>query len=152
MVRPLKPRMIGLMPPVQYFRTGDAPAADGVNLSLDEWEAVRLKDYLGLEQEECASLMGVAQSSLQRILASARLKLAQALVEGKGISIGGGAYQFAGRGFCRACRHEWELPPDPASSQHCRCPSCGRGNIVRGVGRGRGRPPWAGRGGSKERS
>jgi predicted DNA-binding protein (UPF0251 family) len=137
--------MVGFLPPVQCFQPGDAPASgvEVVNLSLDEWEAVRLKDYLGLEQEECAGLMGVAQSSLQRILATARLKLASAVVEGKAITIRGGAYHIVGRGFCHECRREWPFPADPGSQTHRRCPSCGAGNIGR-RGPGRGGPPWRG--------
>lgn len=149
MVRPVKPRTISFLPPVKYFSPGDAPVSgvDGVNLSLDEWEALRLKDYLGLDQEECARLMGVAQSSLQRILAAVRMKLASAMVEGKAISIQGGTYHIVGHGFCRECRHEWQFPSDPESQKHWRCPSCGTGNIGRrGLGHGWGGPPWGGRG------
>lgn len=149
MVRPVKPRSISFLPPVKYFSPGVNPSsgAEVVTLALDEWEALRLKDYLGLDQEECARLMAVAQSSLQRILASGRMKLASAMVEGKAISIEGGAYRIVGHGQCRQCRHEWEFPSDPEAQEHWRCPSCGTGNIGRrGLGHGRGRSGGRGRG------
>ena len=60
-----------------------------VVLGLDEFEAIRLKDSVGLGQEECAARMDLAQSTFQRILTNARVKLATALVEGKAIRIGG---------------------------------------------------------------
>lgn len=63
---------------------------DEVVLGLDELEAVRLKDLAGLEQEECARLMGVSQSTLQRTLTAARAKIAEALVMGRAIRIEGG--------------------------------------------------------------
>jgi len=147
LARPVKPRMVSFLPPAPCFVPQTAPfyGPEAVTLGLDEWEALRLKDYLGMEQEECASLMGVAQSSLQRILASARSKLACALVEGKAINIQGGTYRIVGRGYCRRCRHEWGFPADNGSREHWYCPSCGSGNIGRrglGHGHGNGGPPW----------
>jgi len=53
----------------------------------DEWEAVKLCDADGLKQEEAARKMGISQPTLQRTLARARGKIAQALVEGKAIRI-----------------------------------------------------------------
>jgi predicted DNA-binding protein (UPF0251 family) len=61
-----------------------------ISLGIDELEAVRLKDLAGLEQEECARLMGVSQSTLQRTLTAARAKIAEALVMGRAIRIAGG--------------------------------------------------------------
>lgn len=137
--------MVSFPPPVPCFRphTYPAPDADVVNLGLDEWEALRLKDYLGLEQEECARLMAVSQSSLQRILTSARGKLACGLVEGKAINIQGGTIRIVGRGYCRRCCHEWGFPNDRGSQEHWRCPSCASGNIGR-HGLGNGGPPRKG--------
>jgi len=64
-----------------------------VVLRIDELEAVRLKDLAGLEQEQCAELMGVSQSTLQRTLTAAHTKIAEALVMGKAIRIEGGKVQ-----------------------------------------------------------
>jgi len=58
-----------------------------VDLSMDELEALRLCDLENLEQTEAAKKMKVSQSTLQRILTSARKKVALALVEGKAIKI-----------------------------------------------------------------
>jgi len=58
-----------------------------VELGVDELEAIRLCDYKNLEQTEAAKRMKISQSTLQRILTSARKKIANALIEGKAIKI-----------------------------------------------------------------
>ena len=64
-----------------------------ITVSVDELEAIRLCDFEGLEQEVCANQMGVSRGTYQRILYSARHKVAGALTEGKGIIIEGGHYE-----------------------------------------------------------
>jgi len=58
-----------------------------VDLKMDEMEALRLCDFKNLDQIEAAGKMGISQSTLQRVLASARGKVAEALVMGKAIKI-----------------------------------------------------------------
>jgi len=89
MVRPIKPRRILFDPDVVYFKPRAVPLSmlEEVDLSMDEMEALRLCDLKKLEQTEAAKKMKVSQSTLQRILASARKKVALALVEGKAIKI-----------------------------------------------------------------
>ena len=89
MVRPIKPRRILFDPDVVYFKPRAVPLflLEEVDLSMDELEALRLCDLKDLEQEEAAKKMKVSQSTLQRILTSARKKVAEALSEGKAIKI-----------------------------------------------------------------
>jgi uncharacterized protein len=63
---------------------------DKVSLSLDEFEAIRLLDYLHLTQEEAAVRMQVSRPTLTRIYENARVKFATALVEGSTLLIEGG--------------------------------------------------------------
>jgi len=58
-----------------------------VDLSLEEMEALRLKNIEGLEQTECAKKMATSQSTFQRILSSAYKKIADGLINGKAIKI-----------------------------------------------------------------
>ena len=58
-----------------------------VVLAKEEMEAVKLKDFDGLEQTEAAEKMKTSQSTYQRILASARTKIAEAIVKGKALII-----------------------------------------------------------------
>lgn len=58
-----------------------------VELAIDELEALRLCDFMDLDQTEAAKKMKVSQSTLQRILVSARKKVVEALIKGKAIKI-----------------------------------------------------------------
>jgi len=60
-------------------------------LTLDEMEAMRLKNIAELDQIKAAKRMGVSQSTFQRILASANRKVSDALLRGKAIKIEGGS-------------------------------------------------------------
>ena len=63
-----------------------------VRISIEEMEALRLVDLLGLPHEEAAAMMGVSRKTLWRDLTSARRKLVEALINGWVIQISGGDY------------------------------------------------------------
>lgn len=69
------------------FKPTGAPFSklDRIELFRDELEALRLCDRDGLTQEEAGQFMGVSRGTIQRIVATARKKLATALSEGKAI-------------------------------------------------------------------
>lgn len=54
-------------------------------LDEDEMEALRLSDYEGYYQEECAKKMGVSRTTFSRLVNSAHKKIADALLHGKAI-------------------------------------------------------------------
>jgi len=89
MVRPIKPRKVVFDPNVIYFKPRAVPLSmlEEVDLLPDELEAIRLCDLEGLEQIPAARKMGISQSTLGRILTSARKKIAEALIKGKAIKI-----------------------------------------------------------------
>jgi predicted DNA-binding protein (UPF0251 family) len=58
-----------------------------VELTIEEMEAFRLRHIDSLEQTAAAKKMQTSQSTYQRILYSAYGKIADALVNGKAISI-----------------------------------------------------------------
>lgn len=63
-----------------YKPTGIAlPKLEKVTLYIDELEALKLCDKDGLNQEEAGKRMGVSRGTVQRILSSARQKVADAL-------------------------------------------------------------------------
>jgi len=100
-----------------------------VIVQLEELEAIRLKDKVGLDQVECAMSMGVSRATFQRILGAARSKIATALVEGRPILIQGGNYLIKNRVFeCVDCGHVWEVEPCTEGGNHgyeIACPKCG---------------------------
>lgn len=89
MPRPIKPRKIFFAPNVIYFKPRAVPLSmlEEIDLNIDELEALRLCDLKNFEQKKAAQKMKISQSTLQRVLTSARQKVAQALVEGKAIKI-----------------------------------------------------------------
>ena len=95
MPRPVRCRRIGQMPAFRGFSPNDAPDAEVIRLTLDEYETLRLMDAEGLTQEACAAQMNVARTTVTAIYESARHKVAVALVRGKRLQIIGGCCEFA---------------------------------------------------------
>ncbi|MDF1876259.1 DUF134 domain-containing protein [Sulfurimonas sp. SAG-AH-194-L11] len=62
-------------------------ALEEVELFEDEMEAIRLADYEGLYQQECADKMGISRTTFSRLIESARKKIADALLHTKALII-----------------------------------------------------------------
>ena len=92
-----KPRRVGIVPEYVSFSPGglDAPDERRVQLTLDELEAIRLIDLEGLDQRQAAERMCVARATVAAVYARARHDIADALVNGKNIAIGGGSVTLA---------------------------------------------------------
>lgn len=90
-------RRILFFPGVFYFKPAGRRMIEleEVILELDEFEAIRLSDFEGLTQEKAAEKMKVSQPTFNRILSSARRKIADALVNGKAIRIQTGYEGFS---------------------------------------------------------
>lgn len=58
-----------------------------IELTVEELEALRLRNVRDLDQTESAKKMNTSQSTFQRILTSAEKKISQALIKGKAIKI-----------------------------------------------------------------
>lgn len=89
MPRPRLCRKIRLDPKVTFYKPQGIPLSslEVIELSHEEWEALRLKHTENLDQTESAKKMNTSQSTLQRILSSAQKKLGQAVVKGFAIKI-----------------------------------------------------------------
>jgi len=94
MPRPRKWRKVCCLPDSSRFGPLDSPANSEhhVNMTVDEYETIRLIDLEGLTQEECAGQMNIARTTIQGIYNEARKKLAESLVNGKVLWIEGGEY------------------------------------------------------------
>lgn len=90
MVRPLIDRNVAYIPEIKKFipltENSDENILDNI-LLLEEIEAIRLKDFEGFDQQECADLMNVSRPTFRRILLSARAKISDSLLNGKSITI-----------------------------------------------------------------
>jgi len=89
MPRPRLHRRIRFNPDITYFKPQGVPMRflKVINLTIEEVEALRLKNIKDLDQVKCAKLMKTSQSTFQRILSSGYKKISRALIEGKAIEI-----------------------------------------------------------------
>lgn len=121
MPRPTKCRRICALPQMREFgplQPGNEQGA--VVLSVDEYEVIRLIDWLDMNQEECAAQMEVARTTVQAIYTSARRKLADALVNGRMLRIDGGNYRVCPRQQ-NCCRRRC---PDVCGQTSCQAGGC----------------------------
>ena len=119
MARPRKPRRICAYPDIMGFRPfGDY--ADVVDLTLDEYEVMRLMDTLSYSQEECAKQMDVARSTVAAIYESARLKTADAIINGKSLVIHGGDVELCSSTCCRRCGQKACVDCEHGTSPQCK--------------------------------
>ena len=104
MPRPPKERRVEQIPEIKYFKPSGIPAREleEVVLTMEEVEAIRLKDQEELTQQECADKMHVSRATFQRVLKEARKKIADAMIDGKAIRFEGGDYRLVKKR--RQCR------------------------------------------------
>lgn len=111
MARPCKRRRICFLPGFERFGPDSGGRCGApVNMTVDEFETIRLIDLEGLRQEDCAARMNIARTTVQAVYSSARAKLAECLVNGCELYIEGGDYVLCeGRqkacGDSRPCPH-----------------------------------------------
>jgi len=134
MPRPMKCRAITEDPEHRAFGPFAAEHSDAepLEMTFDEFEAIRLADVEGLYQEEAARRMQVSRQTFGNILASARQKLGQMLVLGRRLNVKGGNIMVSNeeRKFgCAACGHSWSVPFGTGRPEAC--PSCSNENIHR---------------------
>lgn len=94
--RPRKRRRVCCLPESNLFGplNGDVIEENFIAMTVDEYETIRLIDFEGMTQEECADRMNVARTTVQRTYIEARKKLAESLVNGNILRIGGGDYRL----------------------------------------------------------
>jgi len=89
MPRPCKRRRVRGKPNSSYFKPAGIRMInlEETILSMPEFEAIRLVDLQEIPQIEAGEKMQISQSTLSRILSSARKKIADAITNGKAIKI-----------------------------------------------------------------
>lgn len=118
MARPQKCRCICSKPNTTRFIPVNDRTDAAVTLGYDEYEVLRLLDYIQLTQEQCALKMCVSRTTVTRMYEAARRKIAEALVCGKTIEIAGGDVIVC-------------TGPKPECTNEPNC--CHRGNRIREV-------------------
>lgn len=151
MVRPRKRKLVNFEHQVRHFKPGDLEEdhlekdhlekdhLEEVVLTVDELETMRLSFLESLSQTEAATRMDIHQSTFQRTLKRALVKITEALVYGKSVRIEGGDYRMpggngsgpegkgpgigiggGGKGRCSNCGRSSGGPKGM-----CICPECG---------------------------
>lgn len=108
-------RIIGALPEIDGFLPMgvDAGRAEKIELHVEEYEVIRLLDYLGYTQDEASKEMLVSRPTVTRIYEQARKKVAKALIEGRELTIIGGDYQFGSAIKCPRC--------NLSVNENCKC-------------------------------
>lgn len=129
MGRVTKARRVCAMPLYARFAPQPDEAKAPVRMEIEDYECIRLMDYLGMTQEECAVQMGVARTTVQGIYTRARRRLAGALVEGRPLQIAGGNFELCpqqghgcGQSRCLPQPHtaggaSMDVPPDLSATK-----------------------------------
>ncbi len=134
MPRPKKKRNIVCIPGISYFKPRGVPlrSIKEVAITMDEYEAIRLADLLGLAHEEAGKRMGVSRATFGRIVQNARRSVAEALVKGMAIKIEDGRYDSVEDRIvaymCEECGRRWEFYEEPDLEK---CPLCSHENLQR---------------------
>ena len=99
MPRMKRTRCVQGRPVVNVFSPEEHPpwGISEITLSVEGFEAIRLCDYEGLDQQTAAERMQVSRPTLNRVLLQARSIIAEALIMGKRMKISGGNYKIQSR-------------------------------------------------------
>jgi len=140
MARPQKNRKIKEPPVFSRFKPAGVKgkALDRIVLLIDEYEAIRLADNLGMSHEEAADEMEISRPTFTRLVEQARKKVSDMFIKGKMIVIEGGKVHFSKNLFkCRSCGNLFGVNISENMKQ---CPSCGSEelmNLAGGFGHGK---------------
>ena len=130
MPRPIRNRIVHEPPLFTEFKPIGIPARslEQVKLSLDEYEAIRLADQLGLSHEEAAGEMGISRPTFSRLIEKSRKKLAEFIFGGKLLTIDGGNIHFRKNILrCHDCGHMFKINIDTPITE---CPECHSKNLL----------------------
>lgn len=90
-----KLRRVGIIPEYRYFTPDGLASGDAIEMTVDELEVLRLCDLEGLNQQTVAQQMGIARATVAAICSRAHRKVANALVNGRALSIEGGNIAYS---------------------------------------------------------
>ncbi len=130
MSRPKLRRLIFTPPLYDSFKPIGVRGRDlkDVEMSLDEFEAIRLADYEGMSQDEAALEMDISRSTFSRLIESARKKSSELLIDGKRLVIEGGSVHFKENLLkCRSCD---QVISAQIGSGMKSCTNCGSTDLI----------------------
>ena len=130
MSRPKNNRIVYEPPSYTEFKPAGVSirSLEEIQLNLDEFEAIRLADMLGMSHEEAANEMGVSRSTFSRLIVKSRKKIANFFFQGKLLIVAGGNIHFRKNIIkCSNCGHMFKIDIGIVMSA---CPECGSKNLL----------------------
>lgn len=121
MPRPKKERKVFMPPVFDRFKPAGVRASmlDRIELTVDEFEAIRLADYLGYNHLESSKMMNISRSTFSRLIDMAHKKMSAFIIEGKELFISGGMVEFpANLVKCLDCGQVYDF------DEYRGCPNC----------------------------
>jgi len=103
---------------------------ESIRLKYEEYESLRLVNYIMLSQDFAARQMNISRPTFTRIYNRALKLIAKSFVEGKAIEIEGGNYQFDKEWYrCRKC---YKLIQGMENHSQCKdCNTYGESELVK---------------------
>ena len=129
MKQPYRTRIVNLPPQFTSFKPSGIPKRflKKAELSIDEFEAIRLADYCGLEHQEAADQMRISRPTFTRLIKKARQKIASVIIDGMELIITGGNFELINTlYYCRDCG---ETVSQPSYLKTENCIECGSENV-----------------------
>jgi predicted DNA-binding protein (UPF0251 family) len=139
MPRPKNNRIVHEPPLFSEFKPVGVPgrSLEEILLSLDEFEAVRLADFVGMSHEEAADEMGISRSTFSRLIEKSRKIIAEFIFQGRLLTIDGGNIHFRRNIIqCSDCGHMFKIKIDSTVSECPECHSKKLLNLAGGFGHG----------------
>ncbi len=124
MPRPQFNRIVNEPPLYTHFKPAGVKGQDSeqIVLTLDEFEAFRLADQMGYSHAQAADEMDISRPTFSRLIAKARKKVADFIIQGGVLTIGGGSVHFRVNILqCRDCGHLFKVQFTEDISE---CPEC----------------------------
>ncbi len=140
MPRPKNKRIVHTPPVFTEFKPlgVSARVLNKTSFSLDEYEAFRLADDVGLSHAEAAGEMGISRPVFSRLIEQARKKIAQFIVNGNLLSIEGGDIHFRKNIIkCVSCGHMFDMGIQSTLTECPECHSTNLLNLAGGFGHGK---------------
>lgn len=107
MPRPKRCRRVCEEPEFNSFSPDGIPNNTCITLTVDEYEVIRLVDLEQLNHAQAAEKMNISRPTATEIYNTARIKIADCIVNGKRLVVSGGNYSLCSGGICgKHCRRQ----------------------------------------------
>ncbi len=139
MPRPKKERIVQTPPFFTVFKPAgiESKLLSQTHLTLDEYEAFRLADFIGLSHNEAAEEMEISRSTFTRLIERARKKVSDFIIKGTLLTIEGGNIHFRNNLIkCLDCGHMFKIEMGKSLKKCPQCKSKKLLNLAGGFGHG----------------